>query len=30
VEILTTLTSEEDKKEWQKIFSEIALVTEKK
>ena len=30
VEILTTLTSEEDRKEWQKIFSEIALETEKK
>jgi hypothetical protein len=25
VEILTPLTSEEDRKEWQKIFSEIAL-----
>jgi hypothetical protein len=30
VEILTTLTSEEDKKEWQKIFSEIDLEAEKK
>ncbi len=30
VEILTTLTSEEDRKEWQKIFSEIASETNKK
>jgi hypothetical protein len=29
VEILTPSTSEEDKKEWQKIFSEIALATDK-
>jgi len=27
VEILTALTSEEDRKEWQKIFSEISLET---
>jgi hypothetical protein len=30
VEILTALASEEDRKEWQKIFSEIDLETDKK